>query len=125
MGFFVWGRDRVSPRLHWLSAVMVWLGSWISGFFIIATDAWMQHPVGYKQLPNGDFQLESLSAVLLNSWTLWQYLHNMIGAVVTAAFVMGGIGAYYLLANQWQEHARVFVRMGVVTGFITSVLMPF
>ena len=49
LGLFLYGEKRLSPRAHWWSAVAVFLGSWLSGFFIIATDAWMQHPVGYVQ----------------------------------------------------------------------------
>src|SRR3954447_23169148 len=56
LGLFIFGEKRLSPRAHWGAAFLVFLGSWISGFFIIATDAWMQHPVGYQLLPNGDFQ---------------------------------------------------------------------
>src|SRR5881397_3186671 len=44
LGVFLAGRDRVSPRVHWISALFVFVGSWLSGFFIIATNAWMQHP---------------------------------------------------------------------------------
>ena len=47
LGLFLYGEKRLSPKAHWWSAVAVFLGSWLSGFFIIATDAWMQHPVGY------------------------------------------------------------------------------
>ena len=47
LGLFLYGEKRISRRMHWFSAFMVWLGSWISGFFIIVTDAWMQHPVAY------------------------------------------------------------------------------
>ena len=46
LGLFLYGRNRLSKRMHWFSAVMVFLGSWLSGFFIIVTDAWLQHPVG-------------------------------------------------------------------------------
>ena len=53
LGLFLFGEKRLSRRLHWLSAVLVFSGSWISGFFIIVTNAWMQHPVGYSLLPNG------------------------------------------------------------------------
>src|SRR4051812_10090861 len=48
LGVFLAGRGRVSPRVHWISALFVFVGSWLSGFFIIATDAWMQHPVAYS-----------------------------------------------------------------------------
>src|SRR3954464_15282417 len=45
LGVFLAGRDRFSPRVHWISALAILAGSWLSGFFIIATNAWMQHPV--------------------------------------------------------------------------------
>ena len=62
LGLFLFGEKRLGPTLHWLSAVAVWLGSWLSGFFIIATDAWMQHPVGYALGPKGEIVLNSLLA---------------------------------------------------------------
>src|ERR1700746_1513086 len=48
LGLFLFGEKRLGPKLHWLTAFLVFLGSWLSGFFIIATNAWMQHPVGYE-----------------------------------------------------------------------------
>ena len=48
LGLFVFGEKQLSPKMHWVTAFLVFLGSWLSGFFIIATDAWMQHPTGYK-----------------------------------------------------------------------------
>jgi cytochrome d ubiquinol oxidase subunit I len=125
LGLFVYGEKRLSPRLHWVSAFLVFVGSWLSGFFIIATDAWMQHPVGYKLGANNQFVLDSFSDLILNPWTLWQYLHNMIAAVVTASFVMASIGAFYLLTGRFVEHARIFVRIGVIAGTVAMILMLF
>src|SRR5260370_408086 len=125
LGLFVYGESRLSPKLHWVSGFLVFLGSWLSGFFIIATDAWMQHPVGYRLGPNGQIILDSFWALILNPWTLWQYLHNMIAAVVTASFVMASIGAFYLLTNRFIEHARIFVRTGVLAGTLATILMVF
>ena len=48
LGLFLYGEKRLSPRMHWFAAFMVFVGSWLSGYFIVATDAWMQHPVGYE-----------------------------------------------------------------------------
>ena len=53
LGLFLYGEKRLGPKLHWLSAFLVFLGSWLSGYFIIATNAWMQHPVGYEIGPTG------------------------------------------------------------------------
>ena len=125
LGLFLYGEKRISRRLHWFSAVMVWVGSWISGFFIIVTDAWMQHPVAYSQLPNGSFEVTSFWALLLNPWALLQYMHNMTGAVVTGSFVMAAVGAYYLLDKRDEQYGRIFLKVGVIAGAISSVLIVF
>src|SRR5437016_9847945 len=83
LGLFLFGEKRLSPRAHWASAFMVFLGSWISGFFIIVTNAWMQHPVAYRILPNGSYEVTSFWGLLSNPWALLQYAHNMSGAVIT------------------------------------------
>jgi cytochrome d ubiquinol oxidase subunit I len=123
LGLFLFGEKRLGPRGHWWSAFMVFVGSWLSGFFIIATDAWMQHPVGYVIDANGQIALNSLSALLLNPWTLWQYLHNMIGSVVTGSFVMASVGAFYVLSGQHREYGKTFLRLGVTAGLIGALLL--
>jgi cytochrome bd ubiquinol oxidase subunit I len=125
LGVLLYGEKRMSAKAHWWAAFLVFAGSWLSGFFIIATDAWMQHPVGYQIGPNGAIMLTSFWALLLNWWTFWQYLHNMIGAVVTASFVMASVGAFYLLTKRNEEYGRTFVRLGVITGMISTFLMAF
>jgi cytochrome d ubiquinol oxidase subunit I len=125
LGLFLYGEKRLSPRAHWWSAVAVFLGSWLSGFFIIATDAFMQHPVGYTRAADGSVQLASFWALVLNPWAWWQYAHNMSGAVITGAFVMASVGAFYLLWGQYTEHGRIFVKVGVVAALISTVLQVF
>jgi len=125
LGLFLYGERRLGRIGHYAAAVCIFLGSWLSGFFIIATDAWMQHPVGYKLGPNGEILLDSFWALILNPWTFWQYWHNMIGSVVTASFVMAAVGAYYLLAKRHEEHGRTFVRLGVIAGCAAAIFMLF
>ncbi|MCS6951604.1 MAG: cytochrome ubiquinol oxidase subunit I [Bryobacterales bacterium] len=123
LGLLLFGEKRLGPRGHWWAAFLVFLGSWISGFFIVATNAWMQHPVGYRLGPGGEIQLESFWALLTNPWLPWQYLHTMIGSVVTAGFFMASIGAFYLLSGRYPDYGRLFVRVGVIAAFVSSVLM--
>lgn len=125
LGLFLLGEKKLGPRWHFLSAVLVFIGSWLSGFFIVATNGWMQHPVGYTIGPDGAAQLESFWALLLNPWTAWQYLHTMMGAVVTASFVVASVGSYYLLAGRHTAEARIFIRTGVAAGVISSALIIF
>src|SRR5512146_352650 len=94
LGLFLYGEKRLSQRMHWFSAFMVFVGSWLSGYFIVATDAWMQHPTGYARTADGGVQLTSFWQLLLNPWALWQYPHTMSGALITGAFVMASIGAF-------------------------------
>src|SRR5712691_1286453 len=111
LGLLVFGEKLLGRIGHYFAAFFVFLGSWLSGFFIIATDAWMQHPVGYRTRPDGQIDLASFQALIFNPWTLWQYLHNMIGSVVTASFVMSSIGAFYLLSQRHEAFGRTFVRL--------------
>jgi cytochrome d ubiquinol oxidase subunit I len=124
IGVFLWAGGRVGPRLHWLSAVMVWLGSWISGFFIIATNAWMQHPVAYT-IKDGRAQLDSFWGLLTNPWIGWQYAHNMSGAAISGAFLLAAGGAFYALLGRHLQFARVCLTVGVVGALIFSALQIF
>jgi cytochrome d ubiquinol oxidase subunit I len=125
LGLFLFGEKRLSPWKHWGAAFLVFVGSWISGFFIIVTNAWMQHPVAYQILPNGVYEVTSFWRLLTNPWALLQYAHNMSGAVVTGAFVMCSLGAFYVLENRFAEHGQIFLRIGVVAGVIASVAQIF
>jgi cytochrome d ubiquinol oxidase subunit I len=121
LGLFVFGERRLSPWGHWWTGVAMFAGSWLSGFFIIVTDAWMQHPVAYTRLVDGSYDVASFWGLLLNPWAWIQYAHNMCGALVTGAFAMAATGAYYLLDGLFAEHARIFLRIGVIAGLLASV----
>ena len=125
LGLFLYGEKRLGPKGHWFAAFMVFLGSWLSGYLIVATDAWMQRPVGYSLGPNGEIMLSSFWGLLLNRWALWQYAHNMSGAVITAAFVMAALGAFYLLVGRHQSYGQTFVRVGVTAGVIAALFQLF
>src|ERR1039457_173574 len=56
LGLFLYGEKRLTKIQHWFTAVAVFVGSWLSGYFIVATDAWMQHPVGYAKATDGSVQ---------------------------------------------------------------------
>lgn len=121
LGIFLFGEQTFGQRMHWFSAFMVLVGTWASGAFIIASNAWMQNPVGYTITSDGRLHLSNYWAVLFNPWAVPQYMHTMSGAVITASFVMAGVGAYYLLVKQHIDYARIFVTLGVITGLIASI----
>jgi cytochrome d ubiquinol oxidase subunit I len=124
LGIFLYGLDRVGPRAHWFSALAIFVGSWLSGFFIIATDAWMQHPVGYAGTGKA-VHLTSFWKLMTNPWLIWQYPHNMGGAALTGAFVLAAMGAFYLLIGRHERFAKLCVTVGVVGALIFAVLQIF
>ena len=122
LGLMLFGEKRLGQLGHWCAVFLVWLGSWISGYLIIATDAWMQHPVAYSAVGGGNYALASFWGLLLNPWGLWQYAHNMLGAVQTGCFVMLSVGAFYLLCRKFESDARIFLRTAVIVGVLAAIL---
>jgi len=124
LGLFLWGGKRLGPRGHWWATFLVFLGAWLSGFFIVATNAWMQHPVGHR-IEDGAIVLDSFGALLTNPWLPGQYLHTMLGSVATAGFVLAGVGAYYRLRGEHDDQSRIFLGTGVVAGGAAALLLAF
>ena len=125
LAVLVWGERRVGPRGHWLASLALFVGSWLSGYFIVTTNAFLQHPTGYALAPDGTLALADFWAFLFNPWAIAEYAHTMIASVVTAAFVVAAVGAYYLLRGAHAEAARRFLRIGVVAGLLASVVVAF
>jgi cytochrome d ubiquinol oxidase subunit I len=125
LGLFLFGEKRLGPRGHLATAVALFLGSWLSGYFIIATNAFMQHPVGYEVGADGALHLADFWAFLLNPWALWQYAHNMTASVITASFVVCSVGAYWSLMGKHAEHALICLRVGVLAGLPACILVAF
>jgi cytochrome d ubiquinol oxidase subunit I len=125
LGLLLYG-DRILGRVgHWLAAAAVWIGSWLSAYLIVATDAWMQHPQGFALGPNGEIFLQSWWTLLFNSWAQWQFWHTVLAGVVTAAAVMAAMGAFYLLLGRHETQASVYLRWGVSTALVAAMLVAF
>ena len=125
VGALIWGEKRLGPRYHFMAAVAVALGSWLSGYFILVTNAFMQHPVGYRIEADGVLGIASLSAYLLNRWAWVQFAHNQLAALVTGSFVVTAVGAFYTLRRRHPVQARLYLRAGTFTALIASVLVAF
>lgn len=125
LGLFLFGEKLLGHKLHFITGFLVFLGSWASGFLIIATHSWMQYPVGYEIMENGRFVLNNFGALFSNPWLWPSFFHNQFASVVTSSFVVAAIGAFYLLNNKHSEFGKLFVKTGVVFGLISSVLVAF
>ena len=125
LGALLYGRRALGPKLHAASAIVVWLTSWLSGYFIVVTNAWMQHPVGYALAPNGNIELTDMAAVLLSPFAWWQFAHVITAALVAGGFLVAGTGAFYFLADREHDVARRFMHSGIIVAFVFSALTVF
>jgi cytochrome d ubiquinol oxidase subunit I len=125
VGALIWGEKRLGPRYHFLAALAVALGSWLSGYFILVTNAFMQHPVGFQIEANGSLGIASLRTYLLNPWAWVQFFHNQMAALVTGSFVVTAVGAFYTLRGLHPIQARLYLRAGTLIALVASVLVAF
>jgi cytochrome d ubiquinol oxidase subunit I len=125
VGALVWGEKRLGPRYHFLAAVGVALGSWVSAYFILVTNAFMQHPVGFQIEANGSLGIASIRTFLLNPWAWVQFFHNQMAALVTGSFVVTAVGAFYTLRGRHTIQARLYLRAGTLTALAASLLAAF
>ncbi|WP_417384745.1 cytochrome ubiquinol oxidase subunit I [Gimesia sp.] len=118
----IFGEKKLGKRMHCLVSFLLFLGTWLSGYFIICTNAFLQHPVGYQIGEDGVYQLTSIGALLSNPWAIKQYLHTMTGSVITGSFTMASIAAFHLLKQQHQEVSRRYLTIAVLVGFPASMI---
>jgi cytochrome bd ubiquinol oxidase subunit I len=125
IGAVIWGEKRLGPRYHFLASIAVALGSWLSGYFILVTNAFMQHPAGHWIEADGQLVIASLGAYLLNPWAWVQFVHNQMAALVTGSFVVAAVGAFYTLRRLHPVQSDLYLRGGTFVALIASVLVAF
>jgi cytochrome d ubiquinol oxidase subunit I len=126
LGLYLFGRNKISKPIHWLSSLMVAVGATISAFWIIVANSWQQTPAGYV-LRNGRAELTSFYDAVFNPSTLIRFFHTVDAALIAGAFFVAGIAAYLILKEKEVDLAKRAMKIAVVFGLTTSLLelMPF
>jgi len=125
LGLFLFGEKLLGKKLHFMTAFLIFVGSWASGYLIIATHSWMQNPVGHEILANGKFVLKNFSDLFSNPWLLPSFFHNQMASLVTTSFVIGGTGAFYLLVKKHNQYGMLFLKTAIITGAISTLSLAF
>jgi len=125
LGLFLFGEKLLGNKLHFMTAFLIFVGSWASGYLIIATHSWMQNPVGHEILANGKFVLKNFSDLFSNPWLLPSFFHNQMASMVTTSFVIGGTGAFYLLVKKHHQYGMLFLKTAIITGAISTLSVAF
>jgi cytochrome d ubiquinol oxidase subunit I len=99
LGLWIFGWDRLSRRVHLATIWIAALGTWLSAYFILVANSWMQHPVGYE-LVDGKAELTSVWALLSNGFALRAYLHVLLAGLIFGSSVMLGVSCWHLLRSR-------------------------
>ena len=126
LGVMLFGWNRVSPKMHFASTVIVAVGTLISAFWILSANSWMQTPQGFRVGQDGLLYPTSWLAVIFNPSFPFRFVHMITAAYLTTAFTVAGIGAYYLWRRRHVAHARVMFGMAMIMAiFVAPVQLLF
>ena len=126
LAILLFGHDKVGKRLHFFSTLMVFLGSAFSAVWITIANSWMQTPAGYKLIyKNGKpiaAHVTNYAQVLLNPSSIDRLSHTLIGALLSGAFLVLSVSAFYVLRNRHVECARQCIKIALVVAMSTALL---
>ena len=112
LGILLFGRKLVPPPLHFVAAILVAAGTLSSAFWILATNSWMQTPVGYDVI-DGRFFPHDWFRIVFNPSLPYRLAHTVSAFYVTTAFVVLGVGAYTIRRGRWVDEGRMMLRLAL------------
>jgi cytochrome d ubiquinol oxidase subunit I len=119
IGLWIFGWDKLKPKVHLLTIWMTALASVLSAYFILAANAFMQNPVGFEiNEEKGRAQLTDIWAVLTNPVALWQFPHTIFACLMFAGAVVVATAAYHLSRKREVETMRTALRFGAIVNFL-------
>ncbi|QZD90403.1 cytochrome ubiquinol oxidase subunit I [Qipengyuania aurantiaca] len=126
LGVMLFGMNRVGKKLHFAATCMVAIGTFISAFWILSVNSWMHTPTGFEMGANGQFLPgPSWWDIVFNPSFPYRLVHTVMAAYLTTAFVVGGVGAWHLLKDRANLHARKMFSMAMWMAAIVTPLQIF
>ncbi len=113
LGLWIFGWDRLSPRVHLATIWVAALGTWLSAYFILVANSWMQRPVGY-QIVNGRAELTSVGDLLTNRFAVWAFAHVILVGLTTASALVFGIACWHFARGRNQEIFRKAAKLALI-----------
>jgi cytochrome d ubiquinol oxidase subunit I len=118
--------QKVGRRLHFFATLMVAVGTFISAFWILSVNSWMQTPAGHAMNAEGQFvPAAGWLPIIFNPSFPYRLVHTVIAAYLTTALVVGAVGAWHLLKNKQQEHARKMFSMAMWMAALVAPVQIF
>jgi cytochrome bd ubiquinol oxidase subunit I len=121
LGLWIFGWNRLSPRLHLAVLWVAVIGTWLSAYFILVANSWMQHPVGYE-IVDGEAQLTSVWALLSNGFALRAYLHVILAGLIFGSIVMLGVSCWHFLRGRNVDVFRKAAKLALIVAVPVTLL---
>ena len=125
LGLLLFGWNRVSPKVHFFSTIMVALGSMFSAIWIVVANSWQQTPAGYHIVGNGmkaRAEITDFWAMVFNPSSVERLSHVLVGAFLAGSFLVLSVHAYYLLKNRHIEISKKAFKIALVVASISGLL---
>ena len=120
LGIMIFGWGRVSPKMHFISTLIVAIGTLISAFWILSANSWMQTPQGFAVGGDGRLEPTNWIEIIFNPSFPYRFIHMIIAAYLTTAFVIGGVGALYLRQKRHLPQARIMLGMATIMAALVA-----
>ena len=121
LGLWIFGWNRLSPRVHLATIWLAAAGTWMSAYFILVANSWMQHPVGYK-IVDGEAQLTSVWKLLSNEFALRAYLHTILAGLIFGSIVMLGVCCWHFLRGHDVDLFRRAAKLALIVAVPVTLL---
>jgi cytochrome bd ubiquinol oxidase subunit I len=128
LAILVFGWNRVSPKMHFFSTIMVSLGSMLSAVWIVVANSWQQTPAGYHIINNSGFlraEITDFWAMVFNPSSADRLMHTLSGAWLTGAFLVLSVSAYYILKNRHHDFAIKSIKIALSLAVFASLFQLF
>ena len=125
LGVLLFGWNKVSPKVHFFSTIMVALGAHFSAVWIVIANSWMQTPKGHEIIMRGGAQravIKNFWEVLFNPSAMTRLSHVIVACWLTGAFLVLSVSAFYLLKKRHYEFATKSLKIGLLVGGISAIL---
>ena len=123
IGLWFFGWNRLPPKVHLATIYLVWLGTWLSAYFILTANSWMQHPVGYElNSQTGRAEATDIVEILFQGFFLFAWVHIILAGLVTASFFVLGVACWHLLRGRNVDVFRSAAKLAIVVGLPVAVV---
>lgn len=119
LGIMLFGWQRVSPKMHFFATLMVMIGTFVSAFWIMSANSWMQTPAGYTFV-DGKFMVDSWLQVLFNPSFMHRFIHMVLATYLTASFFIAAVSAYYLLKKRHIRMSQIALSFAMWMALILT-----